>query len=50
MKVIVFGQGDEQPEFTWLDKAEFDFIVNWKRDIERLDEIFWGIYDKNTNI
>lgn len=24
---IIFGQGDEQPEFSWLDKVEWDFMT-----------------------
>ncbi len=32
---IIFGQGDEQPEFSWLDKAEWDLAkAEW--DLEEM--------------
>lgn len=45
MRKIIFGQGDEQPEFSWLDKVEWDFINQWREDILRLENIFWKTND-----
>ena len=46
--IFVFGQGDEQPEFSWLDKVEWDFLTKTKEDTDRM--IWPKEYDKNTNI
>lgn len=41
--VIVFGQGDEQPEWSWLDKTTWDFQQRVKEESSKAFNINNGV-------
>lgn len=47
--VIVFGQGDEQPEWNWLDKTTWDFLIKTKESAEKAFNINNAVRETRKN-